>query len=249
MRYSFSFISRFQHCPMQWYYRYRLKPEIPEDMRPNNPLYLGILFEELISQPYDKAVDNYYFKYPIIQNEHIHEVMKAEHFASQVRDYLPKGGKFEFKLDIEGFIGYIDYVVQLEDGTYAIYDFKYSNYGNDYKKSLQLHLYKYFYEVQTGNKVSKLAYIVAPKPFIKKEFEKDEKTFRKDLTNEIKRYKIELIEVEFDDSKVDSFLNTIYELESGNAVIKRNMGDHCSYCDYAKLCYRTKYKEEKEGNI
>lgn len=237
MRYSYTFVNMFNQCRMKWYFRYRLEPELEEDYRPNNPLNLGILLEDIVKAGLEKAEHTYYMKYPIINDNHITEVMKAEHFAHQIKEFIPQGGEFEYHLQTDDFTGYIDYVVKLEDGTYAIYDFKYSNYPETYLDSMQVHLYKYYFEMLTGNKVSELAYILAPKIYLQ---QKDNETiieYRNRVKDKLNTMSIDVHYVDFDIDKINEFDRIVYEIENASSLYTTR-GDHCSYCEYSKICLK-----------
>ena len=103
-------------------------------------MHLGIQFDV------KRAIDWYYSQYPIITDEHINEAMKLELVIKIMKEQLPFGGEYEVEINDPDFIGYIDYLVEVEPGVYDLYDFKYSNNVERYLNSDQLYslLYTHF---------------------------------------------------------------------------------------------------------
>ena len=126
-------------------YLQRLNTLPPDDA--DSPLILGTALHTGIEESLEAAVKKYCSSYPIITDEHINEVIKLEHVIPLARAGIPPGGAFEVPIMDKDFVGYIDYLVPINkvDGTeyFDLYDFKYSNNVQSYKKSNQLHLYKY----------------------------------------------------------------------------------------------------------
>ena len=129
----------------------------------DNPLVLGLAMHTGIENGLDAGIKLYYENYPIITNEHINEVIKLEHWIPKVQELLPIGAQ-EICICDSNYIGYADYISQNNDGTYDLWDFKYSNNIDNYLNSQQLHLYKYHYEKQRPSiKINSLKYIFIPK--------------------------------------------------------------------------------------
>lgn len=193
--------------------RYISKVKTIDDFDADNALILGTAMHEAIEMGVDVAIKRYYRKYPIITDSHGEEAKKIEYKARQALSMLPRGGMFEYELKTPDFVGYIDYLVCLDDGTCQIWDFKYSN--SDYKRSEQLHLYKYFYEKTTGHKVSSLRYLMIPKrdkaPYIK--------------------------EVVYNPSKVIEFLLSAKALLEAKEFDKKP-NSFCYFCEYRDFCER-----------
>src|SRR5690606_22270919 len=129
----------------------------------------------------------YYSQYPIITNEHINEAMKLEYLLPQVLDFIKQFDKVEHEVEFEVgiFHGTADLLVHNEDGTVDLYDFKYSNNIENYLKSPQLHIYKYFLE-QIGYKINRLAFIFIPKVLIRQKKDEDIYQYRQRLKQELK---------------------------------------------------------------
>lgn len=98
------------------------------------------------------AIAEYVNSYPIITDEIINETIKMEFLIPKVKNLLPDG-EYELPIITSDYLGFMDLLVKNEDGTYDLYDFKYSNNISNYMKSGQLHVYKYFYEQMTGRRI------------------------------------------------------------------------------------------------
>ncbi len=79
-------------------------------IEPDNPLIVGQAVHTGIEKSLADAVQEYYFSYPIITDEHINEVMKLETVIPLARAAIPQGGKFEVEISDEDFHGFIDYL-------------------------------------------------------------------------------------------------------------------------------------------
>lgn len=160
---------------------------------------------ELI-QKNQNAIQQYYMSYPLINDKHIEEAIKLELLSKKVLDLLPEYGFYEVTLSNQDYIGFIDMLVKNDDGTFDIYDFKYSNSIDNYMKSAQLHLYKYYFE-QTGRKVKHLRYVFIPKIRLKQKKTESEYQFRQRLKRAInKDYQIKIKDVEYNPNKVIEWL-------------------------------------------
>lgn len=251
-QFSYSRVSTYDMCKLKWFFNYIVKPEkTADDFRVNHPLYLGILLEDIVKDGLNVASENYYNNYPIINNEHVNEVLKANHFALQIKELLKgyKSLEFEKEIATEQFIGYVDCLAENEDGTFDIIDFKYSNYHKNYEKSPQIHLYKYFIENSENIKIRKIMYFVAPKPYYKKDWEKTDEENRELMLNKIRKYSVKVLDIEYNEQNALDFLDKVDEIsefhdeivEKGNyEVIDRNKDYHCSFCDYREMCDRIK---------
>ena len=85
---------------------------------------------------------------------------------------------------------------------YDLYDFKYSNNIKNYKKSDQLHLYKYFFEkCNPGKYIRNLFFLFVPKVKHQEEKTEDLSEFRKRILDELKGVEPELVQIEYDPNK------------------------------------------------
>ncbi len=172
---------------------------------PKDPLILGTTMHIALQESTKKAVQTYFDSYPIITDRHIEEAMKIEGLAPKARKLLPPTGKYEVTLNNKDFIGFIDMLTKNDDGTFDIWDFKYSNSKANYLKSPQLHLYKYYFE-QLYGKVNKLHYLFIPKIGIRQKQDETLFQFRQRLSRAIDDYFPETCEVKYDPNQVISFL-------------------------------------------
>ena len=183
-----------------------------------------------IEKGIDAALDDYYMSYPIITDEHINEAIKLENMIPRARLLLPEGGRFEQLILASDFIGYADYVV---DGE--LYDFKYSNHGDRYKESLQLHLYSYFCETTGMNKIQRMYYLMIPKVGTKQKTGEDLSRFRQRISAELAKVQPYIIEVGFDYKNVIKYYSVIKKILETDSFEKR--GSYlCNWCEYHSYC-------------
>lgn len=182
----------------------KLKTLPPDD--PTNPLIIGLGLHKGVEMTVEQGIEEYFMSYPIITDRHIEEAMKLEVIVPKVKAMIPEG-EHEVMISNKDFIGFIDLVSKNDDGTYDIYDFKYSNNVQNYRKSPQMHLYKYFWEKQNpGKEVKHLYYLFAPKTGIRQKKTESLFEFRDRLTHDLSTMEPKLIEIEYDQSKIIEFL-------------------------------------------
>ena len=96
-------------------------------MEPDNALILGTALHTGIEEGVDQALDFYTNSFPILTDDHIHEMMKLEVLIPKAKALLPPGGTFELPIGNSDFIGFMDYLAPVDEGTFDLYDFKYSS--------------------------------------------------------------------------------------------------------------------------
>lgn len=177
---------------------------------------------ELIQKNKD-AIKQYLMSYPLVTDKHINEAIKLELLSKKALAVLPATGKYEVTLSNQDYIGFIDMLVKNEDGTFDIWDFKYSNSIENYMKSAQLHLYKYYLE-QTGRKVKHLRYLFIPKVRLKQKQTESLYDFRQRLKRAInKDYQVTIKEVEYNPNKVIEWLASVkHALEAKEFLLNEN---------------------------
>lgn len=173
-----------------------------------HPLIVGIAMHTGLEKGVEEAIKTYYNSFPIITDEHINEAIKLEYLIPKVQEILPKG-KFELQIINSDFIGFIDLTSRNDDGSYDIYDFKYSNNTKGYMDSGQLHLYKYFYEKQFKKKIRNLNFVFIPKVNIKQKSTENIISFRKRIIEELEASEIKVVQVQFNIEKVIEFYQGI----------------------------------------
>lgn len=237
MEISHSRIECFEGCP----YKYKLKyldklKTLKNTDDANNPLYLGTALHTGIEKDVEIAIKEYYSQYPIITDDHINEAIKLRYLIPKAKEMLPPGD-YEVPIKTEDFIGYIDLLSPNEDGTYDLWDFKYSNNAYHYKDSPQLHLYKYFKEKETLNqiKIKNLHYLLVPKINIKLKKTETLDEFRDRLQEELSKSSIKILDVEYNPDYVINFtLNIKKSIECEE--FNKNETYLCGWCEYEKYC-------------
>lgn len=171
-----------------------------------HPLVIGNALHKGIETSVNEAVKEYYMSYPMITDRHVEEVMKLEILIPKAQAMIPEG-EHEVMLSDKDFIGFVDLVSRNDDGTYDIYDFKYSNNIKNYKNSSQMHLYKYFWEKQNpGKEVRNLYFLFVPKTSIRQKKTESLFQFRRRLMGDLSTMSPTLVEIEYDPTKVIEFL-------------------------------------------
>ena len=216
---------------------------------PDNALFLGTALHTGIEKGVEAAVNEYFMQYPVITDAHINEAMKLEIMIPKAKAKIPDG-EFEVKIDHEDFVGFIDLLAPFTSGTrlggeyqelpgvYDMYDFKYSNNTNKYQNSVQLHLYKYFFEkTNPGKKIRNLFYLCVPKVNIKQKKTETLGQFRQRIQEELKTAEPNLVQVEYDQNKVlDWMFNVKHTIEAVD--FPKNQSWLCRYCEYADYCIK-----------
>jgi len=234
MKVSYSKLETFNRCPFLYKLKYIDKLEALDDLRPDNPLFVGTACHEGIEKRnVEAAIESYKAHFEEITPAHEVEIKKIETIIPKAIEQIPECETYEFKLDIpDEFVGYIDGLVKVEDGLYDILDFKASNNVSNYKKSSQVHIYKYYYEKITGNKVRDLYYVFIPKSNIK---------LNEDLSNSLEVISdlvdkdIHFEKVPFDKQQVNYFFARKTMLEKTTTFTKR-YSSKCSWCPFRKFC-------------
>ena len=190
-----------------------------------------------IEQGLDVAIMYYKQQFPRITDKHIEEIMKLEYWIPIVREQLKNlGTQFVYEYEIKNteYVGYVDLMIHNPDGTVDVIDFKYSNNIDNYLKSKQIHLYKYYLEKQ-GFKIRNLGYLFIPKTSIRMKKDEDTYKFRKRLEETLKSQKLQLKKVEYDEKKVKDFFEEIKTIEQ-DSTYEKNETKLCDWCDYKEYC-------------
>ena len=144
----------------------------------------------------------------------------------------------EYLLENDHFKGYVDCVEHLDDKHVKIYDFKYSNNIENYKKSDQLHLYKKYYEeLNPTVKVVELAYIMIPKIQIRQKKTENTVNFYHRLDEELEKAEVKKIIVEYDENKTNEFLLDCEVIKNTTDFIKRE-SSFCRFCNFYDYCQK-----------
>lgn len=242
MKLSYSRVSTFTKCPYQFKLRYIDKLKTLPKGDPQDPLILGTALHKGIETDIQTAIKEYYNSYPIITDSHITEAIKLEYWLPKIKEVLPEG-LHEVKIESDEFIGYIDLLVPVDENTFDLYDFKYSNNIDSYLESEQLHLYKYYFEkLNPSKKIRDMYFMFVPKCNLKLKYKnktnkRDEtlREFRQRIKNDLDNKKLEFVKVEYDDDKVFNFYTDVRQLVDCKDY-KKTPSRLCDWCDYQKLC-------------
>lgn len=232
MRLSYSSVSAFEQCPRKWKFRYLDDLRVIPDLVADNALLIGSALHKGIETTTEEGVENYLSNFYVLTDQIVNWSMQIEHWCPIVKEMLPQG-KHEVAIEDDEFVGYIDY---LSEDT--IFDFKFTvpkNYPR-YLESKQLHLYKYFVEKHNPNiRIKHLKYIFIPKCLIRQKTSESIQQFRSRLLGELDNLKLEVIEVPYDPTKVESFLEDCKRLY-GTSDFPKNETRLCDWCEYNWYC-------------
>ena len=210
---------------MQYKLRYLDRLQTIPDQDPANALYLGTAIHAGLEKDLDAALESYASNYYMLTTEHYNEMIKLEALIPKAKARLPDG-EHEVKIEAKGYVGYIDLLA----GDWII-DYKYSNNRENYLKSPQIHLYKFF----ADRPINRLSYLFIPKISIRQKKNESITEFRERLYNELEHAEPELVDVEYDENKVKEWLQGVKEAESATEFPK-NESRLCNWCVYEKYC-------------
>jgi hypothetical protein len=235
MRFSYSNIGTFSQCPYQWYLKYIERLQTIPPTNADNALWLGLGVHKGIECGVEAGIDEYTSHFNVLTDEQINWIMQLEYQIPRVIELLPEGGEHELEIKTDNFVGYIDYVC----GD-TLYDFKFSNNIDNYLKSPQLSIYKYYLEqVRPDIKINHLKYVFIPKIQIRQKLKaKPPETiweFRQRLQEYLEASEIKIIEVDYDEDSVSQFQQACQQLERVDSFPK-NQTRLCDWCQYQQYC-------------
>lgn len=251
----YSTIAQYGTCPHQYKLRYVDEIETIFDADPQNALVIGTALHKGVETDVETAIKEYYATYPIIDDRHVTEAMKLEYLIQEVKKVVPEG-EHEVNFQTDDYEGTIDLLVHfgkglrldvpegpMEHDYYDIYDFKCSNNVDNYMKSAQLHLYKYFFEqANPGKRIRKLFFVFVPKCNLRIKYKnktnpRDETIyeFRKRCMEDLKQKEIQVKEVAYDYTKVTEFLRQAIRCANDEEYPK-NPSRLCDWCNYKDFC-------------
>ena len=232
--YSYSRVNTFEKCKYQYKLHYIDKIETLPTDDPQDARIIGKAMHTGIEKDVESAINEYFESYNVISDKHINESIKLEYLIPKVKKILPE---MEFEVELNGlnYIGFIDGLEKNPDGTFNIYDFKYSNNVDSYVASGQLHVYKAYFELLTGFKVKDLYYVFIPKTMIRQKKTEDLYQFRKRLIDTLEKMEVKIVKVDFDETKVKDFEDSIQQIES-ETDFEKNPNRLCNWCDYKNYC-------------
>lgn len=239
MKFSHSRVETFKICPFKYFLSYVQNLDTFPSDDPQDALIIGTCMHECIEKGLDAGISMYKKSFNCMGNLHYVEIEKFKKLAPQVDNFINRDMcEFEYLLENDHFKGYIDCVEHLDDTHVKIYDFKYSNNVENYKKSDQLHLYKKYYEeLNQGIKVVELAYIMIPKIQIRQKKTENTINFYHRLDEELEKAEVKKIIVEYDENKTNNFLLDCKVIENTTDFIKRE-SSFCRFCNFYDYCQK-----------
>ncbi len=238
MRFSYSRVDCYSNCNYQFWLRYIAKLTTYDDYDPLSPLTLGTAVHKGIETNLKEAIQEYYNSYPVITDRHIEEAIKLEYLIPKVKTILEQNypnGKHEVKIETPEFIGYIDYLYPVGDGTYGIIDFKYSNAIDRYMESKQLHVYKYYAEKVLEIKVSQLRFLFIPKIAPRQKATESISQFRKRIIETLNSKEILVKEIPYNEKKLQAYLDLTNQITNSKTYPK-NVTKLCDWCEFKEFC-------------
>ena len=207
-------------------------------MEPDNALILGTALHTGIEEGVEQALDFYTSSFPILTDDHIHEIMKLEALIPKAKALLPPGGTFELPIGNADFIGFMDYLAPVDEGTFDLYDFKYSSNSKSYMVSGQLHEYKYFYELtHPGHRIRNIYFLFVPKVKIRQKKTETLAQFRDRLREALNMAEPWLEQVPFNLYKVVDFLTDVKHMVE-ETEFQKHPNHFCGWCEYEEFCQK-----------
>lgn len=238
IQFSHSRVGTYLDCPRKYKYSYidKLKPFPNYDA--NNALICGTTMHTGIETDLETAIQQYVNSFPIITDEHINEIIKFEYLIPIAKETFPNG-LYETKIDLPEFVGYIDLLVPIDENTYDMYDFKYSNNINGYMTSGQLHEYKYYFEKANPNKkIRNLYFGFIPKVNIKPKKNESLIQFRDRIKAELKKSNFNIKQVEYDEQKVKDFIESTTLIKNATTFPATYCWLCERFCEFRNYCQR-----------
>lgn len=236
-----SAISTFQKCPYDYKLRYVDGLDVLPSQDPQDARVIGTaLHYGCETRDIKKALNLYYGHYYLISDLQINEAIKLETLIPKVWDVLDDMGYMKFEnevtFNIDGFHGTVDLIAYNEDGTVDLYDFKYSNNVDYYKKSAQLHIYKYYLE-KLGYAVREMGFIFIPKTQIRQKKTETIDTFRMRLKDTLAGMIPTVEMIEYDPQKVADAFQTVMKIHN-TEEFKPTPNRLCDWCDFKDYCQK-----------
>lgn len=249
MQVSHSRVECFEQCQFRYKLKYIDKLTTVKNTDADNALYLGTVLHTGLEKNVDEAIQEYYMQFPVITDDQVNEAIKLEILINKAKRMIPDGIN-EVKIEDDDFIGYIDLLTPVKSDTrlngeyqmipnlYDLYDFKYSNNTSHYADSVQIHLYKYYFEkLNPGKKIRNLYYFCIPKVRSKQKRTESLVTFRNRIQKECMNAESKLIEVKYDASKVIDWMISVKHMEEADDFPK-NQTWSCRYCEFGDYCQK-----------
>lgn len=241
--FHFSTAQCFEQCPKRFKLRYKDRLDVLPTDDPSNALLLGTAIHRGMETDLETALQEYKDAYNIITDGHINEIIKLEYWIPRMKELIPEGlHEVNFKNDV--YEGTADLLVpctkhdlNLPNGQFDLYDFKYSNNIEHYMESEQLHVYKHMIERIKGIKIRKMFFVFVPKVQIKQGKTETLQEFRRRIQEELDSKEIQIKEVEFNMNKVIEFYETCMNIGLQDRFTM-NQSYLCGWCEYKDYCQK-----------
>lgn len=244
MRLSFSRVDTYKTCPYRFDLRYNKGMVTFEKKDNTNALYLGTALHMAIEKSPEEAVEWYLSQFPISTDEIIEEAMKLSAMGEKAHNLvqnISRAPVFEKNVFVHDdgfdFLGFIDCLMPIRPGHWAMLDFKYSSNVEHYSESPQLPIYKHYFEKMTGEHIDMMAYLICPKIGIRRKDGEDTESFRLRLREEMEKpeWKPMLIPVENSEGAIEFWYEDVHKLMTATEFPKKE-GKLCWWCDYREYC-------------
>lgn len=237
-QYSHSRVECFNGCPYKFKLRYVDRLKTIHAPGPENALICGNTVHLAAETNLENALNFYKSNYPLITDYHVDEMIKFELLYPKIKEVLSYLNvyKQEHLISTKRFKGIVDLITKNEDGTYDVFDFKYSNNIDHYLESPQLHIYKYYLE-KRGFKINRLGFIFIPKINIKPNGRESIYQYRTRLKEAVRDAHIIVKEVIYNPNMVIDFLDNIIEINEAEDY-KKNVTNLCYWCEFENLCIK-----------
>ena len=244
MRLSFSRVDTYKTCPYRFDLRYNKGMVTFEKKDNTNALYLGTALHMAIEKSPEEAVEWYLSQFPISTDEIIEEAMKLSAMGEKAHNLvqnISRAPVFEKNVFVHDngfdFLGFIDCLMPIRPGHWAMLDFKYSSNVEHYSESPQLPIYKHYFEKMTGERIDMMAYLICPKIGIRRKDGEDTESFRLRLREEMEKpeWKPMLIPVENSEGAIEFWYEDVHKLMTATEFPKKE-GKLCWWCDYREYC-------------
>ena len=230
MGYSYSKVDTYAKCPYRYKLHYLDKVKTYKNLDPDNPLICGTAMHMGVQEDLEKALAWYESQFPALSDEHMNEELKIEALVPKAKELVPEGSCFEVPLFDKGFQGFIDI---LSDDW--LLDIKYSNQSENYSKSEQIHVYRWYAEKLMKRRPRNIGYLMIPKVGLKQTRSETIHEYRRRLELELEVTKPKIVSVNYSLSKVRSFFGKIREIQNATDFPKKE-GWLCKWCEYEGLC-------------
>lgn len=236
MQISYSRVEKFKQCPYAYKLRYVDGIKSIFNCDPKNALIQGTAVHTGLEKGIEAALEQYAAAYPVLTDDIITEQIMLEIQLEKARNICLKGD-FEVKITNDEFIGFIDLLTANGDGTFDIYDFKFSNNKDNYRRSAQLHVYKTMFEYICELPIRELHYLMIPKVNLKRKQNESTESYRSRVLSEARKadYEPYFMDVAFNSAKVTDWFMAAQRMMCTRKFDKKPTR-LCNWCEYQAYC-------------